>query len=348
MHIFYVDGIFNHHFGLMMYELRKTAFNYNFVDAYVKLWEWPAAVAANHGKAVCERGHLHIKSKRFSCTASEGRSLLPVLANLVANTRIPIGDHAVAFLALAKCMELCDATARRHVDPQHLRDCITEHAEHYKRLFGSQWIFKKNHYAFHLADQLEILFYLLNCWALERKHKTPKRFANQTQNLTAPFDVSVHREVTALHIQSLKLEPHHFTERPRLINPHPIYKSMLKHLDLNGIPADAFQMARTMKFNEYEACTVGDVVFLAAEAGNRFAAGKIHMLISISKTSPGDEEVAALIESWEYRSHTERCTKWNTSNAPLKCVLASQLLHTAIWSQTGSIASVLLPLHMKH
>ena len=38
MHIFYVDGIFNHHVGLMMYELRKTAFNYDFVDAYVKLW----------------------------------------------------------------------------------------------------------------------------------------------------------------------------------------------------------------------------------------------------------------------------------------------------------------------
>ena len=130
MHIYYVDGIFNHHFGLMMYELRKTAFNYNFVDAYVKLWEWPAAVAANHGKAVCERGHLHLKSKKLSCTASEGRSLLPVLANLVANTRIAIGDYAVAFLALARCLELCDATARRHVDPQHLRDCIAEHAEH--------------------------------------------------------------------------------------------------------------------------------------------------------------------------------------------------------------------------
>ena len=102
-------------------------------------------------------------------------------------------------------------------------------------------------------------------------------------------------EVTALHIESLKLEPYHFTERPRLIKPHPIYKSMLKHLDLNGIPADAFQMAKSMKFNEYESCTVGDVVFLAPEIGNRFAAGKIHMLISISRTNPDHDEVATLI-----------------------------------------------------
>ena len=136
----YVDGIFNHHFGLMMHDLRATSFKYDLADRYVKLWNWPAVVRTTHGKAVCERGHLHLKSRRFSCTAPEGRSLAPVLANLVTNTAIDIGEHAVAFLSLVRVLELCDATARRHVDPEELLACIKTHAEHYKRLFGTNCI----------------------------------------------------------------------------------------------------------------------------------------------------------------------------------------------------------------
>ena len=105
-------------------------------------------------------------------------------------------------------------------------------------------------------------------------------------------------------------------------------------------------MATSAKFKEYESCSVGDVVFVAPDIAHPFAAGKVHMLISISGSNHG-EELAALVESWQYIRHTDRCTKWKTSDAPLKFVFASRILHTGIWSHTGSIASLLVPMHMK-
>jgi len=273
--------------------------------------------------------------------------LLPVLANLVTNTSEALGDHAVAFLALVTIMELCDLAARRHVDPEHFRSCIQRHAELYKRLFGILYIYKKNHYAFHLPDQLiECIMYLLNCWALERKHRVPKRFGNQVTNPQRDYDVSVHREVTMQHIESLKIEPLHFNERPHLINPHKLSKRMQQRINLNGIPADAFEIAASAKFNAHDKCAVGDVVFLRPDIGMPFAAGKVKMLIALANQC---EEVAALVECWQYvhSTSTARCTKWTTSDAPLNFFMASDILAVGIWSQTGAVASLLVPHTMK-
>ena len=89
MHIFFVTGIFNHHMGLLMRALRAHGISYEVVHQYVQKWSWPSAVKNHSANAVdvfsTNRAKIHHQASLLKCTASDGLSLLPVLALFFMN-----------------------------------------------------------------------------------------------------------------------------------------------------------------------------------------------------------------------------------------------------------------------
>ena len=117
---------------------------------------------------------------------------------------------------------------------------------------------KKNHYAFHLPDQLDRykefgIDFLLNCWVTERKHRTPKKIGNQAKNLKDGYDVSVHREVTMRHLHTLQ-RGNHFAMYAHLINarkPPKIVSARIAQLTGLDLGQDEFLVSSKAKNNEF-------------------------------------------------------------------------------------------------
>ena len=83
MHVYFVGGVFNVHVGVMMHELKPYQITYEKLHEYASLWHWPARVNVNTGvKALdASRAKGSWKAWQFKASASEGISIVPVLAH---------------------------------------------------------------------------------------------------------------------------------------------------------------------------------------------------------------------------------------------------------------------------
>ena len=89
-----------------------------------------------------ERATIHLEEQRFKCTASEGRTLLPVLAHYVRQGLLKSEDanereHATCFLELASFVDTLEAAARGHVDVEASRAHASAFMLSFKRLLGA-------------------------------------------------------------------------------------------------------------------------------------------------------------------------------------------------------------------
>ena len=77
-----------------------------------------------------------MKEGSFKCTASEGRSLFPVLACWAENV-LKKHEHAEVvgladcYLLLAEVLTVVERTTRRTVRPEQLRDAVEAHLKSY-------------------------------------------------------------------------------------------------------------------------------------------------------------------------------------------------------------------------
>ena len=82
----------------------------------------------------------------------------------------------------------------------------------------------KYHYILHMPLQLDRK---ITCWVHERKHKTVKKFANNTGNTSSDWDKGILCDVTCAHMATLQdvhsSEP---TDEPKLVEPTAPTKSL--------------------------------------------------------------------------------------------------------------------------
>ena len=129
MHVLFVGGVFNVLVGVMFSMLQKSKrFTYAAADAYCCQWVWPVAVEAKPAllQLKPERAKIHLDEKRFKCAASEGRTLLPVLAHfvrqgLLKSTSAHHKAIADCFLSFAAFVETLEAAARGYGDADSSR-----------------------------------------------------------------------------------------------------------------------------------------------------------------------------------------------------------------------------------
>ena len=118
-----------------MWAARGTSFTYGHVHAYLKMWSWPHAAQTVTGVDVFSptRAKASLEARLLKCTASEGRSILPVFAHMARRTFIEqpgmeeFVPHAEAIGKLASILWELEAAARGTANLARLQDALDSH-----------------------------------------------------------------------------------------------------------------------------------------------------------------------------------------------------------------------------
>ena len=300
MHILFSSGIVAVHIGQLMKALKRYKFTYDMLHEYALLFKWPRRVGYLTGvKSLSqERAHSSWEAGRFKAQASESMSILPVIANFIQNVLVDhengtIRAHAACFMKLMNFWELIDISARYSVTAAEVQSAAADYGASFKELYGEDCMIFKFHMMFHLSKWLDIIGFLPNCQVLERKHRVPKRYADQCRNTrVSTFASSVLREVTVRHLAVLEdAASVHFQVDPCLQNPHPPSKLLDKQLRSLFGDADYIVLA-SARINEYEVVQKGDVVMIEEDGAITVGAVVVH----ISATTAADP--LTLVTKW--------------------------------------------------
>ena len=350
MHVYFVNGIFNVHVGRLMESLKPYSITYQTLERYVCRWNWPARIKGNAGSDALagKRAKSSSSDGVFKCTAAEALSLVPVMAQFVKAAVLTSNSdeakrHGACFMLLSKVLDLVEASARGNTTPQELQRAIVAHLRTFKALYGDAYMPIKFHLSIHFPMFLERWGLLPNCFVLERKHRTPKRFANEHRNTSSHWEASILRECTTLHFAELdrrRCKRRHFEAAACLVSPTTPSRRMMTLLssELRAGPDDRILASRKARVNEWETCSQNDVVRVS---GSPDFVGKIKFFASLSVN--GQDHVFAGILRWAPLAEGHRCTKWRAVDDNLTLVMADEILCSLIWSESGGISTVLAP-----
>ena len=142
MHVFFVNGVVNHTLGAFFHTLRKSnVCTYKKAYEYMLLWTYPkcyentslATFSPEQSRKWLEPPHV------YKASASEGRSILPLLSHWVRRGLLRSSDedlrqHALCVLSLCKCIDELEAAHRRTHNLNVLRRELQSFFAAYKRL----------------------------------------------------------------------------------------------------------------------------------------------------------------------------------------------------------------------
>ena len=350
MHVFLVSGVFNIHMGQLMIALQPHGVSYRTLEAYVDLWNLPKFIPSSGDEGVfCER---RTKSswddQTLKCTASEGLSVIPILAKFMydlmrKSTSPEVRGHCACFMQLVQVIEMIQRTARVKVDPSALERATGAYLSSYKLLYGEEFMVIKFHYAMHFGKLLRKFGFLPSCFVHERKHKLAKRFASQSFNTSGQWEASILRDVTCNHVSCL--QEAHFQTQPALVQPGQAMRKMVEFL-MEEFGEDAtFAVAKSARINAFEKVSREDLVLLhngitGSHDARCIGAAKVHFLVSV--TSGADGCVVAGLSKLDLVSEHARCKKWRTTDDVFLCS-AEHIRCATTWSESAAGVTTLNP-----
>ena len=287
MHALFVDGILN----LVIYLCFEKFISAGHTNVYVSFsdflsnWKFPGRLNADHLSDIFsdERRDKHRKAKHIKCQASDMLSLIGVLALFLLTVLLPLEVADAACHALLSCISLAQlvvATSRIAVSPARLLGVVHRYLDDFTKAFGFEWLTPKAHWLLHLPETLRQFGRLLNCFALERKHKTPKRYATDLTNISKHASKSLLTEVVCQHLSSLAA--HDFNTDVGLINGRTAPKTS-RRLILSALGMDDHDeevlTANTARFSPLATCRQNDVVLLQTDNGLVAARVRLHFTI---------------------------------------------------------------------
>ena len=347
-HIFMVNGLWNSVAGKVLHKFRACGIKLQVIGDYVRSFSWPQGTAATvNAIDVFSDGRLKnsLAAKNLKCTASEGLSLIPVLAQFCLTIRTShavqtVREHALCCELLCEVVGMLMRSFRGLVDGAQLADRIAEFASLFIKLFGQAEAPPKFHYMFHLPDYPIIL----NCLVHERKHKGIKRFANNMMNTNDCFDGSILREVTYWHLAKLKDAPLiQFSDEAMLHGGRRPSARMHKKLtDMIGtFPPEAIAVARCARVNRYEKVSVSDIVQVGTSEPPVIAKVEYHIAVSAG----GASQCLSILQEFAVESAHQRC--WKCRKLDGFIIVDTHHIHCAlVWGgKLDSSVTVLRPLH---
>lgn len=344
MHCFFVNGVFNVHVGRMMVALKLHGVTYAVLHTYLACWVWPKRVGTSSGTNVCcpKRADASWKDGTLKCTASEGLSLVPVLAHFMESLagRSPVQevkDHAACFLRLTKVVELILRVARCSVRPRELDEATCTYLRTFKGIYGEDCMTIKFHYILHFARYVRKWGILPNCFVHERKHRLAKRYGNEVKNITSEWEASVLREITCKHIHNLSSDDTLFETSAGLIEPFSARANVCSFLFGEFGPGN-FVEARVARINAWEKVHKGDVVELDVDGAR--VVGQVCLLASVQQ---GDESCCTVgVDLFNAVSDESRSAKWRRSDN-VHLGLVENIRCALIWSESAGVVTTLKP-----
>ena len=342
MHVFFVNGVFNHHVGLLMSALRSHDVKYAMLDDYINEWTWPQQFRGADGVMNPKRARSSSEAVSFKAGASESLAAMPVLTcffdivySKTANQ--DVRDHAMCFLGMIRIIEDIMKSARYAVDCDALERSISVYLGAYKALYGEANMQPKMHYMMHFPAFIRRWQFLPNCFVLERKHKIPKKYANPLLNTQTNWETFVLRDVTNEHLTTLE-STIVFDDGIGLISPYPASKNLNATLqrELNVGPDVVFMTSKQARMNEWDKCSKGDVVLLHD--------GRVgEVVLHAAFVSDDAWTCFTSLRTWEAVSTERRYKTWRASRTPLLCLL-SDVKCALTWAHAGANMRTLRPL----
>ena len=334
MHVWCVDGCFARELRQLMdcihqANVRNTFVRYADLHDYMQPWRWPNNTPG--AKNVFETGG-------FQASASECLSCAQVLRKYFCDVVAPAPGGAKFADAVRSFALACDvldilSVAVRQGSPEDLERATMEWMTAHLAAHGeATWAFK-HHQAGHLAELWAKFVKLLNCWALERKHKVQKKACTDHYN-TEFYEGAVMQEVSldAFHVwRSRRFGAGLFDPRPGNAQ----YQRILRELAPTAVEilVDDVYLSRTgARFCK------GDVAIVAPAHGNVLAEVWFHCSFD------GDDKSCVAFFSQLAFDRARRYGRYSVSDAPV--LIPSQDLREAlIFKVRGSIATVIFPKH---
>ena len=305
MHGLYVDGVMN----ICIYLLFETFLKcvgmnvYPVFSEFVSRWTWPARVQGTGHLAEIyteSRAEKHRSAQHIKCQASDLLSLILVLSHFTSTVLMAAAganENCVkacqAFLALIEVCELIASTVRHTVQPAMLLGRIHRFLELFVGSFGYEWLTPKFHWLLHYADALAKNGRLFNCFCLERKHRTPKRYVEDFKCITRAASITLLSEVVCHQLHQLN-SPSAFDFDVGLVGGRPCPRrarhGILRFLG-DEFCDDPIEVANVARINAYETCAKGDAVLLQDDDGT-IKVGRVAQHISL------DGQTFSIIHPW--------------------------------------------------
>lgn len=201
MHALFVSGVFNTIAFLLLESFVGAGMRdiWGMMEEYIALWRWPKRVHDSKLPSVFSKKRVvaNRKANHLKCSASDGLSLIPVMAFFARSVLRPSGKCPLAidaFLALASLVETLVAIPFEQISPDTLRSAV---ADLLSSCVAAGWRNKmhpKFHWLVHFPRHLEQWGQLPTCWVHERRHKMVKRYAADISN-TIAYERSVLTQV---------------------------------------------------------------------------------------------------------------------------------------------------------
>jgi len=281
MHAIFVDGVANLVVYIVFEDFVSEGYGvYEAFSNYAAKWRWPGRIHSSHLAEIFESPHKHRKAQAIKCQASDLLSLMCVLALFVQTVLLPLNisnDACHVFLALVDVVDLILATSRTDVKPEILLGRVHRFLHLYVNHFGYEAQIPKFHWLLHLPECLVRFGVLLNCFALERKHRTAKRYATELTNTSRNPTASLLGEVMCHQLAMLDRAAA-FVFVPGLVGGRPAPASIRTAI-IQALHAEdeelAIQIARESRFNCFGTCLVGDIVLF--KENDSFRAGRVEV-----------------------------------------------------------------------
>ena len=346
MHLLFVSGVAN----LVVY-LTFEAFIasdrkdiYEIFSNYVKKWHWPGRLHGAHLSDIFleHRKKSHREAQRIKCQASDMLSLLPVLALFVQTILLPTGlcdNECRAFLAMADMVDLIFATTRLTIDPETLKESVHSFLKLFVHAYGNDWLIPKFHWLLHLTLMLKRFGVLLNCFALERKHRVPKRYSTEITNRSKHDSRSLLVEVTCHSLASME-NPQIWDFEVGLIGGRPAAQNVRATITslLELKPEHVVRVALESRFNALATCKKNDVVLIKIDE-SEIKACKVLLHFEVMNVS------LSLVTLWELHSRNSDAgtSDWKVTEA-IELVETQDILTCLCYSELkNGIVRVLLP-----
>jgi len=284
MHCLFVDGVVN----LVVVLLFEAFINvgvkavWETFSTYLEQWHWPGRI---HGDYLADifaasRKDKHRAVNHIKCQASDLLSVLPVLALFVQKVLLSLHvcqAECAALLALADLVDIVVSTARTKVEPATLLAQVHLFLEKFVAAFGADYLTPKCHWLLHLPECLLKFGVLLNCFALERKHRIAKRYATELQNTSKDPSKSLLSEVVN-HQLGMMDRPGAFVFEVGLVGGKPAFKkirsAILASIDIEDKDC-IINVSKESRFSPVGTCMKNDVVLI--KEGHAFRAGQVQL-----------------------------------------------------------------------
>ena len=321
MHALFVDGVLNLVIYLCFEDFITSGLTgvYESFSGYMSNWKFPGRFHANHLSDIfgTDRRDKHREAMHIKCQASDLLSMMGVLQLYTQTVLLPMGASNASCEALLSCIgmaQLVVATSRINVRPERLLGVVHKFLQAFTDAWGFEWLTPKCHWLLHFPETLESHGRLLNCFVMERKHRTPKRYATELANISGSASKSLLSECVAHHLSSLNR--HSFNYEVGLVYgrtaPKKSRKLILDALQLDGAGVSVLT-AKDARFSRLGLCRQNDVVLLKDGGGVRAARVKLHCTV--------DGETVSVVQTFELHRRTPETSlaTWKPAHANLEC-----------------------------